>query len=263
MIVRMNMSEAAPTNVILSSKNLCKSFITGKIEQVVLNGMDLEVFKGDFTIIMGSSGAGKSTLLYALSGMDKPTSGEIYFGNEEISSYSSDKLAKFRRRNCGFVFQQIFLMDNMSVMDNILACGLLVSGDRRGLADKAKTLLRQVELEEILWRKFPSQLSGGESQRAAVVRAVINDPTIVFADEPTGSLNSAYGRAVLDVLTDMNERGQSIIMVTHDINSARRGNRIIYLKDGVIRGECKLGKYTDEDGDRNEKLNVFLGGMGW
>jgi putative ABC transport system ATP-binding protein len=250
-------------DIILSSKNLCKSFMTGKFEQVVLKGMNLDIYEGDFTIIMGSSGAGKSTLLYALSGMDKPTSGKIYFGEHEISGYSSDKLAVFRRKNCGFVFQQIFLIDNMSVIDNILACGMLVFKDKRALLEKAKRLLKQVELEEMLWRKFPSQLSGGEGQRAAVVRAVINDPTIVFADEPTGSLNSSYGQAVLDVLTDMNERGQSIIMVTHDMNSARRGNRIIYLKDGVIRGECQLGKYISSDGTRYERLNAFLGTMGW
>lgn len=249
--------------VILSTKNLCKSFMTGKIEQPVLSGLNLDIYQGDFTIIMGSSGAGKSTLLYALSGMDKPTSGEIRFCDEEISGYSADKMAVFRRRNCGFVFQQIFLMDNMSVLDNVLACGLLVSHDKQTLSEKAKKLLSQVELDEVRWRKFPSQLSGGEGQRAAVVRAVINDPAIVFADEPTGALNSAYGKAVLDVLTGVNEKGQSIIMVTHDLKSARRGNRIIYLKDGVICGECQLGRYISGDRARHDKLNTFLSEMGW
>ena len=250
-------------NIVLSAKNLCKSFTAGKMEQQVLNRLNLDIYRGDFTVIMGSSGAGKSTLLYALSGMDKPSSGEIYFSEEEISGYSSDRMALFRRKNCGFVFQQIFLMDNMSVLDNVLACGLLLSRDKQALAEKAKTLLRQVELDEVRWRKFPSQLSGGEGQRAAVVRAVINDPAIVFADEPTGALNSAYGKSVLDVLTNVNEKGQSIIMVTHDLKSARRGNRIIYLKDGVIQGECQLGRYVSGDQERHSKLNAFLSQMGW
>lgn len=251
------------SDTILSAKNLNKSFSAGKTEQVVLNNLNLDVYRGDFTVIMGASGAGKSTLLYSLSGMDKPTSGEIGFCGEEITGYSADRLAVFRRKNCGFVFQQIFLMDNMSVLDNILACGLLVSKDKQALAEKAKELLMQVELDDIRWCKFPSQLSGGEGQRAAVVRAVINDPAIVFADEPTGALNSAYGKAVLDVLTSVNEKGQSIIMVTHDLNSARRGNRIIYLKDGVICGECNLGKYITGDMERHGKLNAFLSEMGW
>jgi len=250
-------------NIILSTKKLCKSFSVGETQQHVLKDLDLDIYEGDFTIIMGASGAGKSTLLYALSGMDKPTSGEIHFNNEQISGYSDDKLAIFRRKNCGFVFQQIFLMDNMSVLDNVLACGMLISQNKQQLTEKAKELLKQVELDELRWRKFPSQLSGGEGQRAAVVRAVINDPTVVFADEPTGALNSAYGKAVLDVLTSVNENGQSIIMVTHDITSARRGNRIIYLKDGVVCGECRLGKYISGDQSRYEKVNTFLGEMGW
>jgi putative ABC transport system ATP-binding protein len=250
-------------DVVLSAKNLCKSFMAGKIGQQVLTGLDLEIYREDFTIIMGSSGAGKSTLLYALSGMDKPTSGEINFCGETISEYSPDRLAVFRRKNCGFVFQQVYLLDSMSVLDNILACGLLVSRDKQALIKKAKALLKQVELEEILWRKLPTQLSGGEAQRAAVIRAVLNDPEIVFADEPTGSLNSSFGAAVLDVLTQMNERGQSIIMVTHDLKSALRGNRIIYLRDGVICGECRFEKYAYDDGSRHEKLNAFLNEMGW
>lgn len=250
-------------DTILSTKKLCKTFSAGGLQQHILKNLDIEIYKGDFTIIMGSSGAGKSTLLYALSGMDKPTLGEIYFEKEEISKYSDDKLAVFRRKNCGFVFQQIFLMDNMSVLDNILACGLLVSRNKQEIAEKAKKLLKQVELDDIRWNKFPSQLSGGEAQRAAVVRAIINNPSIVFADEPTGALNSAYGKAVLDVLTTVNETGQSIIMVTHDLKSARRGSRIIYLKDGTVCGECNLGKYVSGDIERHNKLDVFLREMGW
>jgi putative ABC transport system ATP-binding protein len=114
-----------------------------------------------------------------------------------------------------------------------------------------------------MWRKFPAQISGGEAQRAGIARALINNPKIVFADEPTGQLNTANGKAVLDALTDVNEQGQSVVMVTHDLRSARRGNRILYLQDGVIRGECLLGKYISGDGERHKKISGFLSEMGW
>jgi putative ABC transport system ATP-binding protein len=255
--------ESIMENVVLSTKKLCKSYPAGETRQHVLKDIDLEIYKGDFTIVMGASGAGKSTLLYDLSGMDKPDSGEIRFNDEEISKYSDDRLAVFRRKNCGFIFQQIYLIDNMSLMDNVLASGMLIPHHKQQLVEKARAAFNQVGLDEMLWRKFPSQISGGEGQRAAVVRAVINDPAIVFADEPTGALNSAFGKAVLDVLTAVNENGQSIIMVTHDITSARRGNRIIYLKDGIVCGECLLGRYRSGDKERQEKISAFLTEMDW
>lgn len=248
---------------ILSTEKLCKTFSVGGRQQHVLCNLDVTINKGDFTVIMGASGSGKSTFLYALSGMDKPTLGKIYFGGEEISSYSNDKLAVFRRKHCGFVFQQIYLLDSMSICDNVLAAGLLVSDDKAALKKKAEGLIRQVGLDEGTGRKFPTQLSGGEAQRAGIVRALINSPEIVFADEPTGQLNSASSKAVLDVLSDANEQGQSIVMVTHDLKSARRGSRILYLQDGVICGECNLGKYQSGDRARHEKLSAFLNEMGW
>lgn len=250
-------------NVIISTNKLCKTFSNGGVQQHVLKNLDIEIYEGDFTVIMGSSGAGKSTLLYALSGMDKPTLGSIEFNVNEISKLSNDKLAVFRRLNCGFVFQQMFLMDNMSILDNILMSGLLVSSDRKAITDRAKELLTQVGLTETIWSKFPSQLSGGEAQRAAIVRALVNNPKVVFADEPTGALNSAAGKAALDVLTEVNSRGQSIIMVTHDLKSARRGNRILYMRDGAIQGVCDLGRYVSGDRARHDKLQAFLNEMGW
>lgn len=250
-------------NVIISTNKLCKTFSNGGMQQHVLKNLDIEIYQGNFTVIMGSSGAGKSTLLYALSGMDKPTLGSIKFGENEISKLSNDKLAIFRRLNCGFVFQQMFLMDNMSILDNILVSGLLISSDRKTIAERAKVLLTQVGLTEIIWSKFPSQLSGGEAQRAAIVRALINNPKVVFADEPTGALNSSAGQAALDVLTEVNRGGQSIIMVTHDLKSARRGNRILYMRDGAIQGVCDLGSYVSGDKERHNKLQGFLNEMGW
>lgn len=251
------------SKVIISTNKLCKTFSNGGIQQHVLKNLDIEIYEGDYTVIMGSSGAGKSTLLYALSGMDKPTLGSVKFLGEEIAKQSDDKLAVFRRLNCGFIFQQMFLLDNMSILDNVMSCGLLVSKDRKAIAARAKELLTQVGLEEFIWRKFPTQLSGGEVQRAAIVRALINQPKVVFADEPTGALNSASGKAVLDVLTEANNNGQSVIMVTHDLKSARRGNRILYMRDGVIQGVCDLGKYVSNDRDRHTKLQAFLAEMGW
>ena len=250
-------------NVILKTEKLCKSFKSGIQEQQVLINLDIEIYENDFTVIMGSSGAGKSTLLYALSGMDRPTSGNIRFFEAEIASLNNDRLAVFRRQNCGFVFQQMFLLDNMSILDNILASGLLVSNNKKLIITYAKELLESVGLTETIWKKFPNQLSGGENQRAAIVRALINKPKVVFADEPTGALNSSSGKAVLDVLTEVNNNGQNIIMVTHDLYSAMRGNRILYIKDGVIGGECNIGKYTSDAKERHEKLQNFLFEMGW
>ena len=220
--------------------------------------------EGDFTVIMGSSGSGKSTLLYAISGMDTPTLGVIDFGGKNLAELNSDQLAIFRRHNCGFVFQQIYLLDHMSVLDNVLASGLLVNKNKREVAKHAKELLKRVGIQENSWAKFPTQLSGGEAQRVGIVRALINNPGMLFADEPTGALNSASSKNVLDVFTDVNRSGQSIVIVTHDMKSALRGNRILYLQDGVICGDLQLGAYSGEDDDeRHEKLRTFLAEMGW
>lgn len=249
-------------NAILKSKMLCKTFFHGGLQQQVLKNLNLDIKEGDFTVIMGASGSGKSTLLYALSGMDKPTLGEVYFNGEEITRYSNDKLAVFRRRNCGFIFQQIYLLNTMSILDNCMVNGLLVNKNKRQVLNKARELLRQVDLQENEWNRLPSQLSGGEAQRAGIVRALMNDPSVVFADEPTGSLNSMSSKAVLDLLTGVNQNGQSILMVTHDIKSAVRGNRILYLRDGLICGECQLGTYN-ESKTRQDVLTEFLTEMGW
>lgn len=249
---------------ILTTEKLCKSFSVGSKQQHVLKNIDLEIKKGDFTIIMGSSGSGKSTLLYALSGMDRPSLGTVTFMGEDISNYSNDQLAVFRRKNCGFVFQSIYLLDNMSVLDNVLTSGFLVINNRQELIQNAEKLLREVGIAEELWDKFPTQLSGGESQRVGIVRALLNKPQLVFADEPTGALNSASGQEVLDVFGRVNAQGQSLVVVTHDIKTAMRGNRIIYLADGNISGDLKLEPYQGSDlKERNKQIMDFLTQMGW
>ena len=251
------------SEVIIKTEKLSKSFSVGGKQQHVIKNLDLEIYKGDFTVIMGSSGAGKSTLLYALSGMDKPTLGKITYAGEEITGLNDDRLAIFRRKHCGFVFQQIHLVDSMSIMDNAISAGMLTGQKQKDLKKKALDLFERVGISEDMTRKFPAQLSGGEAQRGAMVRALINDPDVVFADEPTGALNSAGVKAVLDVLTDINNSGQTVLMVTHDVKSARRADRIIYLKDGGVMGELRLGKYVSEDKDRHEKIRRFLEEMGW
>lgn len=248
---------------IIKTENISKSFSVGGRQQHVIKNLNLEIYKGDFTVIMGSSGAGKSTLMYMLSGMDKPSLGKIIYSGTEITKMNEDKLAIFRRKHCGFVFQQIHLMDSMSVMDNALAAGYLMKQNHKKLVEKAQGLFQRVGIDENLQCKFPAQLSGGEAQRASLVRAAINDPDVIFADEPTGALNSDGCKKVLDVLTDINKTGQSIVMVTHDKTSANRGNRIIYVRDGGICGELNLGAYTPGSHERHEKLNAFLEEMGW
>ena len=251
-------------DTILKTEKLCKSFSNAGLQQHVIKNMDLEIYEGDFTVIMGSSGSGKSTLLYALSGMDKPTLGKVYFENEDISGLNNDQLAVFRRKNCGFVFQSIYLLDNMNVFDNIMTGALVVQKNTPELINRVKELLKKVGIEEDMWKKYPNQLSGGECQRVGIVRAVINDPKILFADEPTGALNSSSGQDVLDVFTDLHKRGQSIVMVTHDIKTALRGSRVIYLRDGGVVGEHRMQDYeTDDLAKRRESLQNFLNEMGW
>lgn len=148
-------------------------------------------------------------------------------------------------------------------MDNVLAAGLLVNQNKKALIEHARKLFQAVDISEETQNKFPSQISGGEAQRVGIVRALMNSPELLFADEPTGALNSKTGLDVLNTLTRFNEAGQSVVMVTHDMRSARRGNRILYLKDGIITGECNLGRYLPEDRERHEKLQDFLQQMGW
>lgn len=276
---------AADKREIVVAKDLSKTFSNGTVQQHVLKNLNLSIYKGDFTVIMGNSGSGKSTLLYALSGMDRPSMGTITYYTEnaddkeaatktEISSYNNDKLATFRRDHVGFVFQQNYLNDSMSALDNVMLCGLLKNGNRKALADKAKKLLHKVEIDEMDYKKFPTQLSGGQQQRVAVVRGVINSPEVLYADEPTGALNSQNTENVLNILSDLNSEGQSIVMVTHTLAAAERGNRVIYLADGVIADEVDLGPYVGDYKDdsnsrveeakkRHAKLKNFLQDMGW
>lgn len=251
-------------NVLLQGKNLCKIFAQGDSPFAALDHTDIDIFEGDFTVIMGASGAGKSTLLYALSGMDSITSGEVLYKGKAISSLSENEMAKLRATEFGFVFQQTNLVSNLTLLENVTVAGYV--GKVRTpteIARRADALLEQMGIDGAKHR-LPSQASGGEAQRAALARAVINDPGLIFADEPTGALNKSSSDEVLDLLTAVNKAGQSILMVTHDVRSALRGNRILYLEDGKVLDELELPAYTPADiQDREARVNAWLSNLRW
>lgn len=254
-------------NVLLSGKNVCKAFSQNGKEMPILKSVTLDIYEGDFTVIMGASGAGKSTLLYALSGMDGITSGEVLFKGERISGISENKMAKLRASEFGFVFQQTHLVSNLTLFENVAAAGYVgktgKSKDINKIREKACGLLAQMHADDAKDR-LPSRVSGGEAQRAAIARAMINDPTVIFADEPTGALNKANSVEVLNLLTELNDNGQSILMVTHDVKAAVRGNRILYLEDGQILDELYLPNYAqNKEKDRVEKANQWLSSLRW
>ena len=254
-------------NILLSGKNIRKSFSQNGIEAEILKSVTADIYEGDFTVIMGASGAGKSTLLYALSGMDGITGGEVIFKGQKINNLSENKMAELRANEFGFVFQQTHLVSNLTLFENVAAAGYAgKTGKGRNIkeiGEKACRLLSQMHAENAKDR-LPSQVSGGEAQRAAIARAMINDPTLIFADEPTGALNKANSDDVLKLLTELNRSGQSILMVTHDVRAAIHGSRILYLEDGQILDELTLPPYKEnEEKERADKLNSWLSSLRW
>ncbi|WP_242631589.1 ABC transporter ATP-binding protein [Sedimentibacter sp. zth1] len=209
----------------------------------------MEIYAGDFTTIMGPSGSGKSTLLYCISGMDKLTEGEVLYNNECISKYSEKKMALLRRGDFGFVFQQIHLVSNLTLFENVAVPGYLNSSKTNLQINKrAEKLLTSVNLKDRM-KHLPSQVSGGEQQRAAVARALINEPKLLFADKPTGALNRKNTEEVLELFSKINDAGQSILMVTHDVRIASRATEIIKLQviiKVLIKQECSFQCYCRE-----------------
>ena len=251
-------------NVMLKAQNLCKSFANNGVQNHVLKNINLEIYEGDFTVVMGSSGSGKSTLLYCLSGMDRATSGEITFKDARLDSMKEDKLAMLRRSSMGFVFQQMHLVGNLSILENIAVAGYLKKGAKpKDVEKRALSLLEMVGVSDTA-KRLPSQTSGGEQQRAAIARALINNPELIFADEPTGALNSKSGIEVLDLLSEINAEGQSVLMVTHDVKAALRADRLIYIEDGKVAQVMQLPKYSAENlKAREEQVLSWLSSMGW
>lgn len=250
-------------NVIIKTELLCKSYVSdGEISNVIKN-MNLEINKEDFTVIMGSSGSGKSTLLYLLSGMIEATSGTTALAGKNLTAQKEKDLAKIRKDKIGFVFQAINLIPDLNVYENMISPTYKTGRKKEEIDARAAELTESVELTGQT-KKFPGQLSGGQRQRVAICRALMNEPEVLFADEPTGALNSAQGENVLDVLTDIHKKGQAVVMVTHDLKAALRGNRILYLSDGRIDGDLKLNEYARDDRQEREKcVYEFLKERGW
>lgn len=249
-------------NKIIETKKLCKSYVVGKNGINVLKNIDLDIYEGDFTVIMGSSGGGKSTLLYSISSMDKPTSGSVKLLGNEITEMDEKQLSKIRKNDVSFVFQSMNLLNDLTSFENITYIGY-GTDTKENINKRADQLLKRFGLENER-DKYPSEMSGGQQQRVAICRALISKPTILFGDEPTGALNSSTGRQVLDSLTELNNEGQSIVMVTHDLKAATRATRLLYMTDGRVEAELQLGKYiADKEMERQSDVFKFLKEQGW
>lgn len=242
-------------NTVLSAKKLCKSFAHNGGQVHILSHIDFDLYEGDFTVIMGASGSGKSTLLYALSGMDRATAGEVIYNGNDIVKMRENDLAKLRYTDFGFIFQQMHLISNLTLFENVAVPGYLNKNKPPAeVRKRTEKLLEQMSVSHIK-SHLPTQVSGGEQQRCAIARAVINSPRVLFADEPTGALNRKNTTDVLDLLTELNRDGQSVLMVTHDMRAALRADRILYIADGKIIGELTLPTYSQSD-ERSRETQV-------
>lgn len=249
--------------VIMKTKDLCKTFVSGKEGFNAIKNVNIEIYEKEFTVIMGSSGSGKSTLLYLLSGMDGITSGDVIFDGVSIRDFKEKNMAKFRRNSIGFVFQAMNLVPDLTIFENIAIPGYLVERDKSRVNEKAEELLGLIEMEDMKYR-YPSEVSGGQKQRAAIARALINSPKVIFADEPTGALNSSQGQNILSILTDLNTKGQTIVMVTHDLKAAVRADRILFIRDGRIDGDLRLERFSEQKREEREKaIFSYLSEKGW
>ena len=217
----------------IRTNNLRKLYVTEEVETTALNNVNIEIKEGEFVSIMGPSGCGKSTLMNILGLLDNPSEGEYFFLEKEVSKFSERQRAQMRKENIGFVFQSFNLIDELTVFENVelplLYLGVTAS-------DRKKKVNAVLERMEVMHRAghFPQQLSGGQQQRVAVARALVSNPKIILADEPTGNLDSARGDEVMKMLTDLNEAGTTIVMVTHSPTYAEYGNRVIHLFDGHV-----------------------------
>lgn len=254
---------------ILEVSNLCKTYITNKRQNNVLRNINLEIKEGEMTGIMGPSGSGKTTLLYAVSDMDTLTAGKVKFCEKELSSLNSDEISNLRLEKMGFVFQQMYMLKNLSIYDNIVLPAYQTStgrtkAGRRAANERAKVLMKKLGISEIAENDI-SEVSGGQLQRACICRSLINQPGIIFADEPTGALNKQNSIEVMEELNRINQEGTSILLVTHDMKVASKCERVLYIEDGDIREDIILGKRknSQEDRERERKLNDWLSKLGW
>lgn len=253
-------------NNILEVKDLCKTYVVNKRELNVLNNVNLQIKEGEFISVMGPSGSGKSTLLYNVSGMDKMTAGSVVFKGIELSTLSEKEMSTLRLHEMGFVFQQINLLKNLGIIDNIVVSAYMAKNrNRKEINQFAIELMEKTGITELADNDI-TQASGGQLQRVAICRSLINNPDIIFGDEPTGALNSKSSNEIMDIFKDINESGSTIMLVTHNVKVASKTERVLFMIDGKIEGEYNLGKFKEEDKDsteREEKLSKWLLGMGW
>lgn len=247
--------------VVLEARNLKKEFQIGKgSSNLVIPGFDLEIQRGEFVVLMGNSGSGKSTLLYLLGGLDEVSGGEIKV-NGSLLPTSQKENALFRRSTTGFIFQQNNLVPSLTLLENVLVSAYLVSRNRKKAKEKALGLMKEMGIDNLA-NRYPSQISGGEQQRCSIARALVNNPSILFADEPTGSLNSSSTEKVLENFSSLHATGQTIVMVTHEVEAACYGQRVIYIRDGRVVDEYYPGK-SDSKTEKEKNLLQWLTQKGW
>ncbi|MBR1392755.1 MAG: ABC transporter ATP-binding protein [Ruminococcus sp.] len=254
-------------NNILKVKDLCKTYIINKRQNNVLRNVNFSISEGEMVAIMGPSGSGKSTLLYTVSGMDALTSGEVSFEGRDISSLKADELADLRLSEMGFIFQQMYMLKNLSLLDNIILPAVKNKKDTSSRAEKlerGRSLMNLLGIADIADNDI-NEVSGGQLQRACIARSMINSPKILFADEPTGALNRTSSEEVTEELAKLNRAGTTVMLVTHDSHVAAKCDRVLYIVDGNIKEEMALGKYEGLDSirDRERRLNNWLMDMGW
>ncbi|MCM1008170.1 MAG: ABC transporter ATP-binding protein [Ruminococcus flavefaciens] len=251
-------------NTILEVKDLCKTYIVNKRQNNVLRNISFTVNEGEMIAVMGPSGSGKSTLLYTVSGMDKMTAGDVLFCGRNMSKLSENELAEMRLDDMGFIFQQMYMMKNLSVLDNIILPAVKsdkIQESRKSTVHRGQDLMRKLGIIEIMNNDI-NEVSGGQLQRACICRSMINNPRMMFADEPTGALNRTSSEEVMNELTKLNNDGTTIMLVTHDAKVAAKCTRVLFLVDGNIKGEYNINRERTLR-DRERDLNNWLLEMGW
>lgn len=254
-------------NTILEVKDLCKTYVIDKRQNNVLKNVNFNVEEGEMVAIMGPSGSGKSTLLYSVSGMDHPTSGEVRFEGEDITKLPEKNLAELRLEKMGFIFQQMYMMKNLTILDNIVLPAVQskkTNETRKEKIVRAEALMRKLGIIETADNDI-NEVSGGQLQRACICRSMMNTPKLLFADEPTGALNRTSSDEVMGELVKLNGEGTTIMMVTHDVKVAAKCSRVLYIVDGNIKGEYNLPKSDSgrDEMERERSLNNWLMNLGW
>ena len=249
---------------ILEVKDLCKTYIINKRQNNVLRNVDFSIDEGEMVAVMGPSGSGKSTLLYTVSGMDRMTAGNVKFCGKDISKLSDNELAKLRLDDMGFIFQQMYMLKNLTVLDNVIlpACKTDKTKEpRASIVQRGRDLMHKLGISDIADNDI-NEVSGGQLQRACICRSMINSPKMIFADEPTGALNRTSSEEVMEELTKLNDDGTTIMLVTHDAKVAAKCTRVLFIVDGNIKGEYNIDK-SESVRDRDRGLNNWLLEMGW